>query len=48
MDHDGHDRKQALAQILEQQCRGKEQDISVKENVLKLMEQIRVAIMELT
>ena len=44
----GMTESKALAQILEQQCRGKEQDISVKENVLKLMEQIRVAIMELT
>ncbi|MBK7036119.1 MAG: Hpt domain-containing protein [Bacteroidetes bacterium] len=37
-----------LAQIIEQQCRGKEQDISVKENVLKLIEQIQVATKELT
>ncbi|MBK7036123.1 MAG: response regulator [Bacteroidetes bacterium] len=44
----GMTESKALAQILEQQYRGKEQDISVKENVLKLMEQIQVAIMELT
>lgn len=38
----------SLALIIEQQCREKEPDKSVKENVVKLIEQMQTATSELT
>ena len=43
----GMTESKALALSIEQQCRGKEQNMTVKENVVKLIEQIQAATVEL-
>lgn len=43
----GMNESKDLALIIEQQCREKEPDLTVKENVLKLIEQLQIATKEL-